>query len=156
MRNRIMALILIFIALFSFAGYSQTTETSKHPLLDKYYPRNEADTNKAVTTEIRPFEPQAVPSTTTPVSTTTNVTITPTTPAVNNSSMANNTPVDTASVTVNKPATATIQAPPAQPAQPKPPAPPLYRDTRLGSSTKQYDTWEKNNNGAGSVTTSPK
>jgi hypothetical protein len=31
-----------------------------------------------------------------------------------------------------------------------------YNDTRLGSSSPLYDTWEKNNNGAGSVTTSPK
>jgi hypothetical protein len=29
-------------------------------------------------------------------------------------------------------------------------------DTRLGSSSPQFNTWEKNNNGAGSVTTSPK
>ncbi|MEO7960712.1 MAG: hypothetical protein ABIR19_04140 [Ginsengibacter sp.] len=45
---------------------------------------------------------------------------------------------------------------------PPPPAPPptkpqeIYRPTRLGSSTQQYSTYEKNDNGAGSVTTSPK
>lgn len=32
----------------------------------------------------------------------------------------------------------------------------IYRDTRLGSSEKKYDTYKKNDNGAGSVTTSPK
>lgn len=30
-----------------------------------------------------------------------------------------------------------------------------YRDTRLGSSSPQYDTYQKNDNGAGSVTTNP-
>jgi hypothetical protein len=33
---------------------------------------------------------------------------------------------------------------------------PIYRDTRLGSSTKKYDTYKKNDKGAGAVTTSPK
>ncbi len=32
----------------------------------------------------------------------------------------------------------------------------IYRDTRLGSSEKKYDTYKKNENGAGAVTTSPK
>ena len=31
----------------------------------------------------------------------------------------------------------------------------IYRDTRLGSSSPLYNTYEKNNNGAGSVTTNP-
>lgn len=34
--------------------------------------------------------------------------------------------------------------------------PQIYRDTRLGSSTSQYDTYKKNDYGAGAVTTSPK
>ena len=33
---------------------------------------------------------------------------------------------------------------------------PMYRDTRLGSSTKKYNTYKKNKYGAGAVTTSPK
>ncbi|MEO9020556.1 MAG: hypothetical protein ABI237_10495 [Ginsengibacter sp.] len=32
---------------------------------------------------------------------------------------------------------------------------PIYRDTRLGSSSPLYNTYEKNSNGAGSVTTNP-
>lgn len=32
---------------------------------------------------------------------------------------------------------------------------PIYRDTRLGSSSPLYDTYKKNDNGAGSVTTNP-
>jgi len=35
------------------------------------------------------------------------------------------------------------------------PASPIYRDTRLGSSSPLYNTYEKNDNGAGSVTTNP-
>jgi hypothetical protein len=45
--------------------------------------------------------------------------------------------------------------PVAHPLVDKVPAPPVNRN-RLGSSTKKYDTWEKNSNGAGSVTTNPK
>lgn len=32
---------------------------------------------------------------------------------------------------------------------------PLYRDTRLGGSSKQYNTYKKNDNGAGAVTNNP-
>lgn len=32
----------------------------------------------------------------------------------------------------------------------------IYRDTRLGSSEPQYNTYKKNDKGAGAVTTSPK
>lgn len=54
----------------------------------------------------------------------------------------------------------TVVAPPpapktAAPIADKIPTPP-FNPNRLGSSTKKYDTWEKNSNGAGSVTTSPK
>ena len=33
---------------------------------------------------------------------------------------------------------------------------PMYLDTRLGSNTKKYDTYKKNDKGAGAATTSPK
>ena len=32
---------------------------------------------------------------------------------------------------------------------------PMYRDTRLGSSSKMYDTYEKNDYGAGAITNNP-
>lgn len=35
------------------------------------------------------------------------------------------------------------------------PASPIYRDTRLGSSSPLYNTYQKNDNGAGAVTTNP-
>jgi len=34
-------------------------------------------------------------------------------------------------------------------------APKIYRDTRLGSSFASYNTYQKNNDGAGAVTTNP-
>ena len=60
-------------------------------------------------------------------------------------------PAITATTTVNTPTTITRIVP----VQQAPPAP-ANMDTRLGSSTPQYDTWKKNANGAGAVTTSPK
>ena len=33
---------------------------------------------------------------------------------------------------------------------------PVYRDTRLGSSSKMYNTYKKNDYGAGAITTNPK
>jgi hypothetical protein len=62
-------------------------------------------------------------------------------------------PVVDSVVTVIAPAPA--PKPVAPPLLDKVPTPPVNRN-RLGSSTKKYDTWEKNSNGAGSVTTSPK
>jgi len=32
---------------------------------------------------------------------------------------------------------------------------PIYRDTRLGSSSPLYNTYQKNDNGAGAITTNP-
>ena len=31
----------------------------------------------------------------------------------------------------------------------------IYRDTRLGGSSKKYNTYRKNDNGAGAITTNP-
>ncbi len=31
----------------------------------------------------------------------------------------------------------------------------MYRDTRLGSSSKKYNTYKKNDNGAGAITNNP-
>lgn len=50
--------------------------------------------------------------------------------------------------TINNPSPATI-------ATSTPDANPVYRDTRLGSSEPQYDTYKKNDKGAGAITTNP-
>jgi hypothetical protein len=157
MRNKFIKLLVILILLFSLQGFSQTTEKSKHPLLDKYYPQiQNTDTIKAVTTQIKP-----VPETkSTPVVTSTTVPAVTTAPAMTTtttmttSPAVTTTPALTTTTTINKPTTVTAQTP-VQKVQTQP-VPPPSMDYRLGSSTKQYDTWEKNNNGAGAVTTSPK
>jgi hypothetical protein len=159
MQNKIIKLLVTFILLFSLRSFSQTPEKSKHPLLDKYYPQiQNTDTGKAVTTQIKPV-PETKPApplttTTIPAVTTAPAVTTTTVPAMTTTSVVTTTPAMTTTTTFNKPTTVTTQTP-VQKVQTKP-APPLYSETRLGSSTKQYDTWEKNNNGAGAVTTSPK
>ena len=160
MRNNMIRLLVTFFLLLSLHGFSQTTEKSEHPLLDKYYPRKQdADTAKTVTIETKPVpvvkpapetkqEPAvtaAPPETTTPV-------ITTTVPDATPNPIITTTPAMTTTTTINRPAPATA---PAQKVKTQPPPAP-YMGNRLGSSTEQYNTWEKNNNGAGSVTTSPK
>ncbi|MEO5649378.1 MAG: hypothetical protein ABIR03_05570 [Ginsengibacter sp.] len=152
------------VVLFSLQGYAQTTEKSEHPLLDKYYPRKQnTKATKTVTTPII----QAPVTNPAPVTTNTvmpSAIVVPTAPPVQDITpeplpTVTTQPTKSITPTLN---TTTINAPTINAAKtivPKvtlPPPPPSYRDTRLGSSTKQYDTWKKNNNGAGSVTTSPK
>src|SRR4029079_10596746 len=73
MQNKLVKLLIIFILLFSFRGVAQTTEKSKHPLLDKYYPRAEnTDTGKAITSQINTIsetKPPAGVTTVPPVAT---------------------------------------------------------------------------------------
>ena len=167
MRNDIKLLLVIFVLSFSLQGFSQTAEKSLHPLLDKYYPRPEAiDTNRAVSNQINPV-PETKPATSgktisslttapsliAPAETTTPADTT--TQSVSTIPAMATTPTLTSTTSVNKPTTVT--AVPVQKKVQSQPAPTSsYTDTRLGSSTKAYDTWQKNNNGAGSVTTSPK
>lgn len=61
-------------------------------------------------------------------------------------------------VVKNDPIISQPTRPPVSNPTPTPAAPAtgdVYRDTRLGSSSPQYNTYEKNDNGAGSVTTNP-
>ena len=102
--------------------------------------------------------------------TTPTVTTTATPPSITSSQNGNTTPIATVtslekpkpvitsdtSAVINQTPIVTAKSPVKEAVQPRSPAPPPYMDTRLGSSTRQYDTYEKNNNGAGSVTTSPK
>lgn len=141
----------ILLVLFSLNGFSQTTEKSAHPLLDKYYPRPHTDTPKTVTPEVKPVtqtEPvTAAPAVPVPAAATAIQTPAPqVTPAAAQAKVTQPVPANKAiadTVTVHK-------------VQPQLPSTPPFRSTRLGSSSKLYDTWEKNSNGAGSVTTNPK
>lgn len=181
MQHKIIKLILVFVVLFSLQTQAQN-EPSKHPKMDKYYPPpptlatpNQPQntgaavikTNTAVVPETKPTPvvPEAKPApvitstvapeaiskpsqVTSPVSTTT---IAP--PVISQ-------PAVTADTTTKETPVATVEKPVVAPPQPKPlvskQAGELYNPNRLGSSTKEYDTWEKNNNGAGSVTTHSK
>ena len=179
MQHKLINLTLAFVVLLSMQGFSQATEKSNHPLLDKYYPENR-DKNNAPAPEVKPAA-QPIP---TPVATTTSkpavlsrpvtkpimapAAITATAPAlVATPALPPTTittealtpslaaPAMTATTTIDKPTIITPQASPTQKIATSLPTS-IYNGTRLGSSTKQYDTWEKNNNGAGSVTTSSK
>jgi hypothetical protein len=180
MQNRIITLLIIFVVLFSIQGFSQTTEKSEHPLLDKYYPQKQHDdTNKTIANQIKPVFQTKPPSvtniaglktkpvvTTTTIPANTSTTIpgvtTTTVPSVTTTSSVTTTPdvttiqVSATTPIVNKQDTVTVRIPVQEKVQPQRTPTHPYIDTRLGSSTQQYDTWEKNSNGAGSVTTSPK
>ncbi len=177
-------LVATCLLLFSLQGFSQTPDKSEHPLLDKYYPQQKKfiDTNKVISAQIKPVtevkispaiktvsapklpvinpavtvapvvmpapaEAIATPVVNTPVETTTpSVT---NLPAVTTTSAITNAPV------VNRPVIVIPPNPVQKKVQPQHKDPP-YIDTRLGSSSPLYDTYEKNANGTGSVTTSPK
>ena len=207
MQNKMTGLFFMFVTLFSLQGFSQNTDKSEHPLLDKYYPQAQkpnTDTNKAITTQIKPATqtkpvsanstlssqtnkpaiiPTAlpeVPPTTTTVgaltttsaattspdattiqSTTTKPALIPTTEPEIPPTTTTVGALTTTSAATTSPGTTTIQTTATKPVFKAAPItnvapPPPIMDTRLGSSTKAYDTWQKNNNGAGSVTTSPK
>ena len=176
-------ILAVFFISFSIQGFSQDTEKSEHPLLDKYYPQAQKpkpDTNKAITNQIKPdYQIKPAPSASNILSPANNPVVTatiipadtmsenppPATTVVqavtNNTAISTpNADVTTVSGPANKPAvnkqdtTAKLPVQPIVQPQRAPTEP--YMDTRLGSSTPQYDTWKKNNNGAGSVTTSPK
>ncbi len=147
MKTKITALMIPGV-LISFSALSQTTEKSSHPKLDALFPHsknitttNIPDSTKAPATNIvtnnNTVPSNNIPATTTP-------------PATNIATGSNIKPASTITYQ-DQP-----QQQPQQQVQARPEQKGIYSDTRLGSSTKQYDTYEKNNNGAGSVTTSPK
>ena len=158
-------LFFMFVTLFSLQGFSQNTDKSEHPLLDKYYPQAQkpnTDTNKAITTQIKPATQTKPVSANSTLSSQTNK------PAVIPTALPEVPPttttvgaLTTTSAATTSPGATTIQTTATKPVFKAAPItnvapPPPIMDTRLGSSTKAYDTWQKNNNGAGSVTTSPK
>ena len=180
---KIIKLTLFILLISSVGAFAQTTTPSVHPKLDKYYPQpqktqildNNANNNPVVPPAVRSAAPSPV-VTTAPASTNTVVNnapaVTPTTPAppaepefqaapavtstpvtvepANTSVSNSNTLTAPAEVTVNKPVQKIVPQSPAyfDPAS-------LFT-TRLGSSSPQYDTWQKNNNGAGAVSSESK
>lgn len=168
MRTKIIKLIISLFVFFPLGAISQTTQ-SEHPKMDKYYPRPPAEkpianpinsaqpvmsntpavnNNNIVepnTVQVpKPAEPPAEP----PMETA---------PAVNSTPVTVQTPKLDINKTTNleRPSTV-VQSIPVQRAMPQSAPGEIYNDTRLGSSSPQYDTWKKNSNGAGSVTTQSK
>lgn len=183
MQHKIVKLAVIFLSL-ALQGSSQATEPSSHPLLDKYYPQAQKPATKPTETSapqpqpspqtnpttvnqsiVAEPKPKAIANDTTAIKATnkpvplletmptldTN-TITISQPMVKTSSV---TPVIADTTAINKPMNTVVPVTKPQVQRKAPPSNP-YRDTRLGSSSPLYDTYEKNSNGAGSVTTTPK
>lgn len=184
--HRTLRLIFVCVfALFSIEATSQIIDTVKsaHPKMDKYYPQPlkthivyAADSNSAnpasPVTQVQPtpsmtkapvtqntvvspaprvkqtlpaaVEPETPPA---PAVTSTPVSVEPSNTTVTNSNTVIAPPV----VTVNKP----VQPRPAPQASTYVDPASLFT-TRLGSSAPQYNTWKKNDDGAGSVTTQSK
>jgi len=146
---------------------AQDSSASSHPLLDKYYPQPQQPVNTAPptqrTTSLAPSSRTQAPVNNSPVSknipslppTNTDPGPEPTT-AATHAITTDSTTLTTAPVTgtiASKPVPVARQAPVQQNKSYDPNS--LY-DTRLGSSSPLYDTYEKNSNGAGTVTISPK
>lgn len=171
---------MILSILISFSAFSQTPEKSLHPKLDKLFPPGytppantpnttaatsipNSDTvalKKPVNTIAVPAKPITPIATPTPVQAAPQPEVTANTTRVNSISQTDTTATKTiaaqATVTsANQPQYTSVQpvqpVAPVQSAKPKP----LYRDTRLGSSSKMYSTYETNDYGAGSITTNP-
>lgn len=145
MKNKFMPL-MIFSLLISFSAISQTTDPAAPSKLDAF--RQMKANTQAVNDSI------SAASTTASTNVIDNSTPSTTT-SVANGAVPKKTSAPTAVITSPSPTPVTqtpaLAVPSATPQQPH-----IYVDTRLGSSTPQYDTYEKNNYGAGSVTTSPK
>ncbi len=180
----ILSSLLILFSFDGFS--QTTPAQSVHPKMDKYYPRpqktqvldNNADTSSVIPAPARPVT-QTSPApvmTTSPPSNNTVVNqapaVTPTTPAtvepqIQTGPAVTSTPVTVApsnttvtnSNTVTAPAAVTVNKH-VQPKQVSQTSsyvdPSSLFTTRLGSSAPQYDTWQKNNDGAGSVSSQSK
>lgn len=179
-------LLFVFITVNGFSQIDTAKQTSEHPLLDKYYPRPKSDKvakNPVIkSTGVQQKTVISAPNKPQPIEEKRLTFPTPATrpeivaaPVQKDSIQAEvETPVmtpvskgvvitdskletlKTDSVKIAKPviATATTTPPPVQ----KPPSKvdPGYQRNRLGSSSPLYNTYKKNANGAGSVTTLPK
>lgn len=160
MKAKIFGLFIAGVFL-SFAGFAQETQESLHPKLDKYYETNDppAPVTKPSTTVI-PSTTAASSRASANAGTINNVT------APQSTVKAPVVPVDTTTeqtVVQNEPVPEPVAVPTPKPSPVQPVAPTarpdpnsLYSESRLGSSTPQYDTYETNSDGAGSVTTTPK
>ena len=162
MKNKIMPLMISGI-LISFSALSQTTDNASHPKLDAFRKLKQnsrevkvqdtastitSNTNAANNITTSAAQPDASQSSSN--SGMNNNTVTPDKTTAASSTVTDN------KVTSNNANNSANQNQPQQQAQVQPEDKTIYNDTRLGSSTQQYDTYKKNNYGAGAVTTTPK
>lgn len=167
MQNKKVQLLILLLTLFALPGFSQTTDTSAHPLLDKYYPQPKSAEPAPVVTapanpqpvinpvaetkpQVSPIDTSATIQSTTPLQT-----AKPVAPIAETEVIAQKTPQVVADTAAIK-STGIVAPMPAKKIVQSKPATKPYNPNRLGSSSPLYDTWEKNNNGAGSVTTGSK
>ncbi len=172
MKRKFIVVAVIALLAISPRVFSQNTDQSSHPLLDKYYPQSHQPANNAPqtkrTTPIPPSTQTQTPVSNAPVSNnaptlpvnTTNPGPEPaTTTAAEHSIVTDSTGTTTttppATTILTKPAMITKTSP-TQPTQTQSYDPNSLYDTRLGSSSPLYNTYEKNSNGEGTVTISPK
>ena len=169
MKNKIVSLTVVYV-LLSFSVFSQTNEKSATPKLDKFrqLKQNSRDAMAAADTAAAPALTTVSTNNIKPATSvgTPSISAAPVNVQSKKPTLSANIsvppPVDTAAIVENDnsaSANTTTPQPPTQPREPvqaQPEKKTIYRDTRLGSSSRLYDTYEKNNNGAGSVTTSPK
>ncbi len=149
MKNKFMPLVITCL-LISFSALSQAPGDTSHPKLNafrqlKANSRAAADSAAAAsTTKTNDVISQGSPATAVPASTD------------NIATKPASTPSPVVTNLVSQPTNAPVTQIQEQPAPVAKQQPHTYNDTRLGSSSPQYNTYEKNNYGAGSVTTSPK
>ena len=156
--------LLSFFILFSRKAISQTTP-STHPKLDAlfHHPPNNSQpsttTEPATTTTPAPPNQRVPPP---PISAQQNNADNATqnqvtnTPAAKSIDGNQHNPVITAAGQVQNPAQNTqVQQQASSLIQNVPVSTSMYRDTRLGSSSPLYNTYKKNDDGAGAITTNP-
>lgn len=140
-KSNVIIVFLFFIPALVFCqdSNSSKTETKLHKF---FHPENKTlvanqDSSKSIPSAATAIQAQA---------------ITDTTHQTNHSKSAENKliPNDTGKNFSNQPSPN-----PALPVQPQENTNSIYRDTRLGSSSPLYNTYKKNDNGAGAVTTNP-
>jgi len=179
MHYKIKFLFFILLVIFSLPAISQSADSSLHPKLDKYYPQkaitpppppapatvpapvakvNPVQETKPVTASAPVVQPQApapvIPKVVEKPVVENQPTGISSTPLIDNQSL--NTVSD--SNNLNKPVTAVIVKPEPKKPKAQPVAKPttIYMDTRLGSSSPLYNTYETNSDGAGTITNMPK
>lgn len=178
MHYKIKSLFFILLVIFSVPAISQSADSSLHPKLDKYYKQPVTPPTPAPAAVPAPVAQAKPIQETKPVTVASAPVVQPQVPepvipkvvekpvvenqptGISTKPLIDNPSSNTLSDSnnLNKPVTAVIVQPETKKPKAQPVAKPtsVYMDTRLGSSSPLYNTYETNNNGAGSITNMPK